>query len=361
MRPWSSSIILVAPRAVAVLALAAVAAAPTPAQACDPYIPQCEGWSAIELLQAAAIPAEGVLVLRVDASGVSEGSLAALSATVTDAGDQVIDGALEFSEDPLALVWRPAAALTPGMTYDLHIDVDNTVFAGNECELPAGFSVDASFSVDDAALPEPFVPTIDSAAELTIVEYLQFETMLCCNGAEPYIGSCSTSEWGGFCAATEGDGRIDATFTADLAAFAATGDQIGLRGFDLGTGEARASASDKAPCVTPNAFVWATGEAVLMAEICAGENLVDQAGPQQLDPLAALQAECGDTPVNCADASGQWDSSQCEPWDGWVEDDSAGESATGGGGSGEGGCGCRSAGGDAGAIDNATGFARDWR
>ena len=351
-RKTRSSLVL-ASLALASLALIAAIAIPATVEACSPIFPTCHGWSTIELLQNAPIPADGVLVMRIEAPGLSESTLEALSATVQDASETIVDGALELSTNPLALLWRPAVALTPGMTYDLHIDVDNTVFEGNDCELPAGFVVDASFIVDDSALPEPFLPTITGAAELSVIEYFSFETIVCCNGAEPFIGSCSIDDWGGFCAETEGFGRIDATFSADLTAFAATGDQIGLRGFDLITGEDRASAKDKAPCVTPTAFVWATGEMLVGEEICAGKELVPETGPHELDPLAALQAECEDTPVNCAGSDGKWDSSQCEPWDGWTV---AGESASGGSGGEEeegeeeDGCGCRSKGGDLGGL-----------
>lgn len=320
-------------RAALVVALTVIGLArPRLADACSPL--PCAGWTALEIHHKTPIPADGVIVLRARLSGgpPTDADLAAIAVTVTGPGGVVLDGALEVAATPDALLWRPAIPFAASTPFDLAITVDNTGYT-DRCDAPPAFAVNGQVLVGDASLAAAFLPTITAEAAAAVTPSYQFEDIACCDDGQPNVGSCSIDEWGE-CASIRGRARIDATFTADLAALAAAGDQVALLGFDLDAGAALLTSETDAPCITPTAIVHATGETLLGTPICAGQELVDQLGPVDVDANEAL-ASCMEPPRNCATSQGEWDESACEPWDGWAG------GATGGVGDGEeAGCGC---------------------
>ena len=261
---------------------------------------------------------------------VGSGELASIAVAVTGPGGVVVDGALEHGvEAYTTLIWRPALPFTPLTVYDVQITVDQSA-AGSRCGAPAIIEVSGQVEVSDAPLSAAFIPAVEVEAELEVKPSYQYEDIVCCDGASPYVGSCVASDWG-MCASIRGLQEIRATFTADRAALAAAGDQVALLGFDLVTGVIRRDSTDQAPCVVPTAIVHATGETISGAPICAGEALVAELGPVDIDANPDL-ASCMEPPQNCATADGGWDEAACERWDGWR------------------GCGCRSDAGGEGAL-----------
>jgi hypothetical protein len=115
----------------ALLAAGLIAGAPGAAKACDPAF--CEAWSAVELHTNGEIPADGVIVLRgrYGAPEIPASAVDRVSVTVTGPDQVALAGSLTLVAEPwrapamVALVWRPAAALTPGLSYAVAIAVDN--------------------------------------------------------------------------------------------------------------------------------------------------------------------------------------------------------------------------------------------
>lgn len=323
----------------ALLAAGLIAGAPGAAKACDPAF--CEAWSAVELHTNGAIPADGVIVLRgrYGAPEIPASAVDRVSVTVTGPDQVALAGSLTLVAEPwrapamVALVWRPAATLTPGLSYAVAISVDNQPLGAACGGAPATLESAGSVTASDSLAP-PAIPPISAAAEFTIEASRSFTDLACCEASGPDVAACSSGESTG-CAALRGEGTIQARFTAERAALAAAGDQVGLFGFDLADDSMDMVFRTSDNCAVPKGIVFSTGEILEGAPVCAGEDYVALLGPVELDPNEAL-ASCEGQPVTCAVSESEWDPETCVPWEGWSG----------------GGCGCRSGGGgwDAGGL-----------
>lgn len=329
-----------------------------------PYYDPCadiDGWTEVTLMSAGPIPADGVLVLQGEWRGAQpEPETVVLTVSVDDVP---LAGSVEASDLFGVLVWRPDTAWTPGATYTITGTATNAEGDG-DCVQPS-LPIAGEVTIDEQP-GEPLVPVdVDAVQMLTMVPTVSLETLACCAGASPSIndGNCDGNDSVDFepgqCAPVSGIGFMQLTITGTPAAGAAKEQQVlyvlsgdGLIkefGFAPMFGASQLTAPQ---CVAIDAIDLGTGEVVVGAPECFGEDVKAQLGPQALDPEASL--DCA--PQVCAVDQGgfQWDLEMCAPYSG------GGETPTEGGGSGtdeESGEG----GGDAGGQDGEKGCGCDVR
>lgn len=155
------------------------------------------------------------------------------------------------------------------------------------------------------------------------------DELVCCDDAFPYHyvfdcgGSGSYVSWSdGFCASLRGNGllAVELTFDHGLPASTAalvtrqvlTDGEPGKPRFD----DTATAFGDKPFCTEVVLHNLATGETVTSAKQCHGDALVDQLGPQMLDPSDQLAEKCTGPAYVCDQAagSGSWDMNKCTPW-----------------------------------------------
>lgn len=305
------------------LALTAVIAAPGESEACDPGV--CHNISVVDALtpvNAAQIPSDGVLVLRAAGMFLGAGWSDAVTLEVS-LGGQPVSGAIEpVPEIGDALLWRPAAALAPGV-YAVTGAVDNdgdADYCGDDLELDFEFTVDAAPST--TLIP----PEVAASEQVTQAPNLTLAALVCCAGVAPtqYIDSCGESGPPDFpegsCGVAQGLGTLSVTLDVAPKLPIAT---VGMLAYTLIVdGEAQGSRltpqlkhDSQAPlCTQVKITNLATGEAVTSDEICHGADVVDMIGPQELDPTGELTCD-GPLQTCEADLPGEsWDLKKCTPW-----------------------------------------------
>jgi MYXO-CTERM domain-containing protein len=318
------------PLRLAPLALLALALAPRPAQACDPdpcY--DSDKWQQLDVVSE-VVASDGVIFLDArrgdNADGLTdEEALAYLAVEVTQDG-QPITGAVEVQDGWRGLVWRPDAPLTPGAALAITLTVDNDAIADDGCE-PFGLELGpfaAEVGPDPLQSLDLAVATAD--AELSIREDETLDAYVCCDGAYPEIDtSCGDTIWWeeGHCEAITGVGWMRTTWTLNLADL-----PVELAGnlawrvetetdtYLVWPGESQRTLSFDAPtCARAVVHNPATGETLELDEICLGDELAEDLGPQALDPSAGL-AMCADEPYVCEHDGNAWDPAACEPYTG---------------------------------------------
>jgi MYXO-CTERM domain-containing protein len=308
----------------------------------DPYYDPClqfSGWTALELAAGGTIPADGVLVLQGAVQGEPPPGPDSVTLEVTEAGAPVA-GALEATDLPGLLVWRPAAAWTPGATYQVVGAAQNPAEAG-EC-LPAGLPIAGEVTIDAAPVAALTPVELSGAEDFQTIPLAGLQSIACCPGASPTVDIVDCGQSGGLsydpaqCAATQGFGYLDLALEGTPAVAGPTAQQVVyvLRGD--GVPEAHASSPAFAlaglagpTCAAIDAVDLGSGALVPGVEACFGEAFADQFGEQPLDPTEVLACD----PVVCQATSEGWDVTMCSPWDG----DTGVPTEGGPGGAGEGG------------------------
>lgn len=314
------------------LPLAGAALTPSEADACSPD--PCsfvEGWDSLEPVNAASIPIDGVLVLRGTRQGdVDEDWLSQVELTVTRDG-QPIAGAVEATEVRDVLIWRPAAPLEPGATYQVkgNLDNDETDEYYEGCH-PDILALDFEFQADTEPSAPLTAPKTSAQESVFLLQRKTLDDVVCCDGAYPndYGFDCGyggeSVYWDeGFCAATRGFGSLNVDISAEVDVPPATAQllarELFLDGVSIGStldGGALGTTDSKPFCTSVKIRNLATGESVMSEAICHGAEVADQLGDQILDPSAELGQKCKDTPYVCTVKDGQWDETQCSAWPG---------------------------------------------
>lgn len=305
-----------------------IAAAPTTAEACslDPCYDLA--WiAAVEPVNHAAVANDGVLVLQADMGGQSAFAdlAAALTLEVTREG-QPVPGALENTDVPGVLIWRPGEPLLAGATYDVAGSFKNTAeaaeFGCGQAELPLAFE----FAAVDAAEPLA-VPTVAAEAAAIILESRELADLVCCDGAFPEVLECGGADvyWNeGACAANKGVGWLDLQVTATsplapaTAAMLATSIRVGDVEVYRGLAPQHTLRRDAPTCIVVEQFLLSTGEKIAAAEQCLGADLIDDLGPQLLDPAVVLADQCTGPLYTCEIVDGfpvMWDETKCTDLD----------------------------------------------
>lgn len=313
--------------------LLAVALAPVDALAAqdiniscgEPYYDTCSlqsGWIDISVLSAGKIPADGVLLLQ----GATQGNLpGADSVSLTVATDGVpLAGAVELTDLPGTVIWRPATAWTAGATYQITGTATNPE-ADDVClskELPISGEV-----VIDTAPAAALQPVEISGVEmLQSVTNVTLETLACCPGVSPQanFGDCdnpgSVDYDASQCAPTQAFGYFDVTITGAPAAEGPVAQQV-VYVLNADNGVTQSSLApmfglnfySEPVCAAIDVLDLGSKTLVPGTKKCFGEALVDQLGPQTIDPGATL--ECA--PQTCAvNTNGDgWDLEMCTPFD----------------------------------------------
>lgn len=355
--------------------LALLAAIPRPAEACQPD--PCESsnrWASFELVGEVASP-DGVLRLSArknNGLATVEEALAYVELEVTDAGGMLVEGAFEYDAGWASLVWRAAAPLSPGASYDVLLRVDNDALAvaldeewiaeeswcGENIERPSTLST-TLMSLPPLAVP---APELSSSHQVSSTESL--DTLVCCDGAMPINDfNCADYDsvyWNeGHCSATRGFGTVtalaqiaDGTFSPERVASLAVrmvqtnGDQVRR----AEPGQLSVSLADRDPfCARMEVLDLVNGDEWAGPEQCVGDDLVDVLGDHEIDPGPELAGVCVGQPYVCESEGGQWDPETCTPWG-----DPPGEDESGGAGDDSSGGGADDGDGSTGADDGST-------
>ncbi|MDC0672087.1 hypothetical protein [Nannocystis radixulma] len=342
-------------RALSVSLPLVVAALPAnEAEACGPGpdVDACwyaDEWAELVPVNAAAIPIDGVLVLQGAQTGNSPDAewLAAIELTVTRDG-QPIAGALETTEVDDVLVWRPAAPLVPGATYQVTGSLDNPDGdpEGYECGpdlLPLAFE----FHADAGPAASLASATLSTEASVLVIPRLVLDELVCCDGAMPVLEQnedCAyVPEWDhGDCVTTLARGRLQVVGkVADLPAstLSMTSRRMVVGGSQMLPilGAEPTVVYDDPTCTRVKLRNLANGETVQSEETCHGEDL--PLGDQPVDPAPQLAELCQGPPYVCElhESELWWNPSACSPWpeDAGTTGDTTGEPETGGDTTGE--------------------------
>ncbi|MCH9684619.1 MAG: hypothetical protein K0V04_24500 [Deltaproteobacteria bacterium] len=330
-------------------------AAPRPAEACQPD--PCElsnTWNHFSIASE-EIAADGVV--RIDAGrgngeATVEEALAFVDLQVTDSEGDAVDGTIEYVDAMRAYLWRPAAPLTAGQTYDATLLVDNEALSlalddkpVAQMQCSANIEAATSLDVDLPALPALLAPAIDSSFEHEVEDVLSLSSMVCCDGAFPsaQVLDCfgeAEPQWDqGHCAAGTGYGWANGSqvITGEPLHPAVQSD-LALRMVQTDGNQVRYGSpgslgltlrNNEAFCARLEVMSLASGQVVEGPEHCYGDDLVDQLGSHPIDPTDAL-ASCAAQPYTCEIALEAWDPKACEPWgDPAAEDESGGEDSGG--------------------------------
>lgn len=337
---------------------------PREAEACDPDICFNEDfWRSFEPVNAALIPTDGVLVLSgLHSGGGGVTKVDGITLAVTLEGAPVA-GTLETAGVPDVLVWRPAAPLSAGATYQVTglVDIpDDLDYCGDDIDLDFEFLVDAG-----PAVPlEP--PSLSTMSSVAIVEEVGFDTLVCCDGTYPEIVilACGpyTDQFGwepGLCGSKTGTGYLKVSLDIAPKLPISTTAMLGYRLIVDGEPQpggtlkpALSLTSLVAVCLEVEVSNLATGEVLVSPAGCVDAEPGEQLGVQSLDPGLVI-TDCPGALQTCeVDAEGEaWDPAKCTPWppegetgtptssDGEGSEGSEG-SDTAGENEGEKGCGC---------------------
>lgn len=308
------------------LALLLGIALPDAASACTPD--PCAGvvaFAGLEPVSEAEVPIDGVVILQADWFGELEPPtlLDGLSLSVSRDGAAVA-GALESTDLPGVLLWRPAAPLVPGATYTASGSFANGGGVPGEC---AAAEVEVGFEFTAAAGPaEPLAdPEITAWAEYVDFPIVALDTLVCCDDAMPreqrVCGISHGLAWSqGKCAPARTRALLRVELRAAIEVGEATAAQwvwtLEQDGKQVATGfQARFTRYLAAPaCFTVVLRSLATGEARAAEEQCFGQDVVEPLGEVPLDPRERLADACTGALYTCAAEGGAWDPEACAPW-----------------------------------------------
>ncbi len=304
----------------------AAALAPDTAEAC-PQPGPCyllEFWGDLAPVNAAQIPADGVLVLQgTHENGADEDWLTQIELTVTKDG-QPTAGALEATSLHGVLAWRPAAPFEPGAALKVNGKVTNPDEASsyNCADEEIVFAADLMIDAENGAPLEPV--ELVGVVETESAPVVSFETLACCPGAAPEPGSAynycdlgETIDWDpATCTPIATHGYLSVTLTGGPATTGPAAEQVlyTLKVDGAAHSVARAPSfsvhGDAAFCAVIEAMDLASGAITSSAEQCFGQDLGDVLGQHPLEP-----AELGCPLQQCEVVDGLWDPTMCTPLD----------------------------------------------
>jgi MYXO-CTERM domain-containing protein len=307
-----------------------VAAAPSTAEACslDPCFSEFVWLDGVAPINADAVANDGVLVLQAtqgDQQTIGEFA-AALTLSVTREG-QPVPGTLEDTAVSGVLIWRPGEPLLAGATYDVAGSFTNNAevveFGCAAADIPLAFQ----FSAVDPTEPLA-APTVAAEAAAIILESNEITDLVCCDGAFPGELECGGSGvyWTeGACAADKGLGVLDLQVTATsplapaTAAMLATVIRVDGQEVYRGLAPQHSLRSNAPVCIVVEQVHLGTGDVIAAAEQCHGDDLVDELGPQVLDPAVVLAAQCTGPLYTCELVDegfpAMWDETKCTDLD----------------------------------------------
>lgn len=295
------------------------------ARACEPEL--CADVVAVldvELASSAAVPTDGVLVLKADTIGApGPGALGErVAVTVTRDGSPV-EGTLTTGDFADLLIWRPAQPLVAGAMYMVTGSASNPGADGvcAEAEVPLAFSFTAAQGPVAALVP----------AELMVQEthfdepVLTLTTLVCCDDAYPGDQTMCGMSYGatwikGKCAATQTRGFLKLQLTGKPGVDASSAGQWARVLREEGEVVAGGVATtflrevDAPTCFTIDQVSLATGEVAPGKEQCVGEAQRDRLGVRALDPAVELEGQCISDLYTCEIEDGRWDQTRCKSW-----------------------------------------------
>ena len=134
------------------------------------------------------VPIEGVLVLSGSLTSMTgvptpTEALQYISVVVTDAAAADVPGALSYDTALYAVVWRAAAPLEAGATYQVVVTVDNVALETlGQCGMGGAINITGSFTMVAAADPVAPVTTATNTS-VSLGEWMQ-SVMACCKISE---------------------------------------------------------------------------------------------------------------------------------------------------------------------------------
>jgi MYXO-CTERM domain-containing protein len=285
----------------------AAALVPDDAEACPYYGDPCQdvdAWLDLAPRNAEQIPVDGVLVLQGNPVGAPALDTVALEVTLDG---QPIAGALEPTPHPGALVWRPTEPWQAGATYQLAGTVTNPEGAF-ECAAPE-LLLAADLNIDTVPGAALVAPDFSGETMFSKNPIISIQSLACCEGTPgPYegyggCGNISIDFDPAECAPTMATGSFNLAVLGQPAADGPAAGQIvytrKVGGLPEGTAldpGADFFALQTPICVSFDATDLVTGAVLSSPEQCFGEDLVDQLGPQSLDPSETLSCsleQCG--------------------------------------------------------------------
>jgi MYXO-CTERM domain-containing protein len=295
---------------------------PNDAEACayDPCTGQ-DFWHDIAAINAAKIPADGVLVLQgAHQGGVDADWLAMIELTVTKDG-QPVAGALEATSMHGLLIWRPSAPWVPGATYQMSGELTNPDGGDYACAAATiPFAADLLIDAEPGAAlgPVEFSATANTQSSPVVT----LGTLVCCPGATPSesYGGCGGTyvNWDETaCAPTSTHGYLTVEITGQPAAAGpVTSQVIYTLKVDGATHSVSQTPSfsvygDKAFCAVVEAQELASGKVTMSEEQCFGEDMADVLGVHPQDPSKTLACSL----QQCEIVNGVWDPMNCTPYD----------------------------------------------
>lgn len=271
----------------------------------------------------AAVPTDGVLVLRAETLGAPDPATLRerVALTVTLDGAPV-DGALQTTEFVDLLIWRPALALQAGASYAVSGSVVNPgadgacgatmrplAFAFTAAQGPAAALVPAELSLQENYFDEPV---------------LTLTTLVCCDDAYPGAQSMCGVSYGatwtrGKCAATQTRGFLKLQLTGAPGVDASSAGQwarvLRADGEVVAGGLATTFLREvEAPtCFAIDQVSLATGEVAAGMEQCVGEADAERLGVRAQDPTTTL-GQCSTDRYTCEIEDDRWDPLRCASW-----------------------------------------------
>lgn len=274
------------------------------------------------------IPIDGVIVMQAQWFGdlTPDALLAGLTLTVSHDGSAV-EGTVEVVDRPRltgVLLWRPAELLLPGTTYAVEASFANPDGVPSEC---AAKLVEVAFEVSTTdGMAEPLAaPKIWTSARYSESPVFDLDSVICCDGAIPYIQEfCGSSEgitWAeGNCVSTTSRARLAVSLGVATILDDATAEQwartLYQDGVEVQTtlGDSFSRTLTEPACFTIEQFSLATGEVLAAEERCLGDDLMLPLGDLQLDPSMLLADLCETTPYICEVDETAWVPEQCVDW-----------------------------------------------
>lgn len=269
-----------------------------------------------------AIPIDGVLVLQAVTNSTWDpaATVAKVEVNVTLDGEPV-PGALEWPGVYQTLVWRPAASLTPGATYDFTASIKNPVLPAGcvEPEIPVAFAFTAADGPAVALTPS----TLSGAVTLSEIPRVDLESLACCPGVSPTLnpGMCG----GSFldfddaqCTPIVADGSLYADLTGSPAAAGPTAAQVH---YGLTIDGSMTVSAEPAPhftfgfpkpfCASVTATSFIDGTTVVGPMACFGTEFAAKLGEHTIDPPDSFTCSLR----QCEPTAEGWDLDACTPLD----------------------------------------------
>ncbi len=248
--------------------------------------------------------------------------------TVEDAEGMPLAGTLALHEGFAPAVWRPLSPWSPGR-YHVRVEVDRAAFEAIEgldhCHPVVH---EAELVVVDELRHVTGSPTLTTEEAYSMVPSQALEALVCCDAALPSLvpvpgllrpgypdRALQLGE--GYCAERQGEGQLSVTTQALLDGAPAPYDYA-LREVTLdrrmsGAGTLMTLVLTAPRCLEFELLDLVTDQRTLLSS-CHGEAIASELGELELDPSAALAANCSDQAYVCEDRGGGWDPAACTTW-----------------------------------------------